>query len=353
MHLRGLVALVPLAVVALVVAQGKSATPPPNFLVVAYDTALNSLADTEFDLTIPPSARAPARVRLYVAGYGIDLNAPVGKTVGTINGAVRTAKGLAPLTGSVVVADPHFFDRDIRVQACVPGFHAAAWKLLVNVGGVTASLPLLLDPSNPNEKLLGDYRLVLCLGAPGDDTDGYGPALPEGGKLTALQLDFKRTVFNTPTRRGVYVQRVFLTSYAAASPEPGSETELRSLAPLPHMLTLTARYDRRTGRGIVSGRLTAAGEVEPGRLVELYATRTPFGPLRPFGGAWTRRDGSYLFSKPVSHRLFVFAVVRDRVFRRCGPTPSPAPQGCIRESLSPAFARRLAEIKMPARPEPR
>lgn len=298
-----------------------------ELIVIPFSTALGRSADTEFDLSLPANAAPTQRVEVYVpAGYQLAVPAP-GARVGTGLIAFGSASTPTRATGTVTADDPARH----AANTCAPGTHTGVWVLSVTQPQAI-TVPIYVDPTAGTEATLGAYKLTACFGA--DIVAGAA-----GSKLRAFEIDVL-TAFTNPSRAGLYRWRALVTPYAAgnAAPDPAQQFELRSIAILPQRIVLRGRYDRRTRRVVLTGRVTAPGGTGRNPLVvDIYSARNARAALRTFGRARAGRGGAFTFRKRITQTTFFIGVI-DVYFGRCTGGASVAPRGCTRETTSPAFS---------------
>lgn len=286
--------------------------------------------DEELDIRLAfGAAGPPARATVTVpAGFALYPARPPGAFVGEIKLFASSgdygATALTLLTGEIEAA-PLDDAGEAAAQACSPGKHLAIWTAGLSLLGQPLELPIYVARADPPARGL---KLDICapaLAASG----GSAPLLPMASlSLSLLQLD-------PPTAHGGYLWRAIVTPLAPdqQSPLPAKTYELRSLIPIPHTLTLHARYQSSTRTAFIDGRLTANGKPRAG--VDVYLdilerTVTPTG-IRfhdtTAGPVKTNPAGRYFLRKHLAHTAGLQAVVRDTT-RRCDG-PSAAPAGCL------------------------
>ena len=314
----------PLAVAAALVAPAV-ASAQTELTIVPYSSALGRVADTDIDLTVQRTAAPTQRVDVYVpAGYRLATGQAAGTRLGTVALFVGAQPRAARYTGTVVTSDPARHAGD----PCVPGTHAAVWLLNVTRPR-PVTIPVYVDPVAGAEAALGAYRLTACFNP--DVVPGVA-----GSKLRGWTINLPRVLTN-PTRRGSYRWRAFVTPFGAGNvPNPAGQVEVRSLALLPQVLRLSARYDSRTGTVRITGRLVTAGRGERGVIVDILAGPRP-GRLSRFAAARTRTRGAFSVQRRLTRTSYFWAFV-DVYYGRCTGPASPAPGRCVRETVSPAFA---------------
>ena len=108
--------------------------------------------------------------------------------------------------------------------------------------------------------------------------------------------------------------------------------------PVPHLLTLHARYESSTKTALLTGRLTANGKPRSGVKIYfdiLQRTVTPTGVRfhdAVAGPVKTNAAGRYSFRSRLSHTAGLQAFVEDTTNRCAGASTAPA--GCLSTTTS-------------------
>ena len=328
------------AALALGGAAPASHRPPLELHVFPERTTLGRPAQHGLEVRIASEARATASLTLYAPpGYGIDLGIPAGVRLGTARlalvGKEPGVDVITPLEATVTVADPARYAADPGAQACASG-HAAVWELTA----LGQAFPFFVDRTSGTEAELGAYRLRTCFGS--------------SVAVTEIDIELEGGLTN-PSDRGTYTWRAFVTPYApAGTPDAAGTIEARALVPFPQTLTVNRSYRPGTRTLVVSGRVTAAGEPRDGVTVRLQAGPGP-DPESLEGLAVLTTDdaGGYVYRRRIPRKrtdqvLFILAYVNPYAGECSGP--SPAPGGCVDETLSPPPPRfvRVVIPKLPA-----
>ena len=239
-------------------------------------------------------------------GYRVDLGRPPGAVVGV---AVAWSDWGWGDMGRVTADAPEAH----IANSCAPGLHDAVWLLRLGVDEREQAVPLFVDRTRGLE---GSYRLETCL-----------PRSSELGLRVAM-LEIDVDPLTNPARAGAYTWRAFVTPRGADGPDESRAFELRSTVPLPMRLTLRARYDRRSRHAVLTGRFVSSGFDVSGMPVELFVkVGRYFEPLR-----WTRTGpgGRYSFRRKLRGKATFRAATG--AIADCGPSPAPA--GCVSESIA-------------------
>ena len=322
---------------ALAVGVPVAAAQAPEFTVFTYTTALGRPADVDLDIALRPQDAAPARIAIYVPqGYALAAPQP-GAAVGTVETRIALAGQTRTVTGRIVADDPA---RHVT-NACAPGLHASVLLLSLNILGGQLNIPLYVDPTTGPETALGAYRMQVCFASPYVPLEQGGA--PGAARLVEASLSFPRLLTN-PTARGIYRWRALVTPYTVgtATANLAATFELRSLAPLPVSVTLRARYDARRRQAVITGRFTATGAaVARAPVVVLGGTRP--ANLRVVGIARTNRRGAFTLRRRI-RATSIFIAGAGGGSGACGPPASPAPAGCVRETLAVSFSNPVRVV---------
>ncbi len=309
----------------------RTADPTTALAVRAFQTTPGAAADTEIEVFAPASVPIAA-VTIYVpAGYRITLpgaNAKVG------DAAVQfRSSGGSNQAGAVVTADD---PARHTADACAPGTHAGVWLLSATVGGRGLVIPIYVDPATADVAPKAAYSLKLCLDA----------ATAAGFVFEEVDIDLPQVLTN-PSTATAYVWRALLTPYGAGEvPDAARTVEAQSLVPLPHRLTLGARYDAKKHTVTLSGVTTIAGGIPAAGFDVGIASSTSskFSSVKLFANAKTDKRGRYTVTKPLRQTTYFFSFISFYLIAQCDPTLGSAP--CVSETLAPpSGAIAVAKVK--------
>lgn len=306
--------------------QASAAGPPkPELDLWSSSPRLGVGAKTDVDLRVPAAAAEAGKVTLYVpAGYGFAPAAPPGTGEGHV--FVQTASDFA--FGDLKAVNPALYVNTPQAQACAPGPHAAVWTMGLEFGLVSTTktlVPIYIDPTSGDETALGAYKLQACLPLTSVASPGGWPL---GSKLRELDLEFTR--LTNPTTTAVYVWRAFVSNPdPTGSPDASTTYELRSDMPLPAKLSLTAKFDRKHRRAVLSGRLISQALPVAGVPVGLYRRGTDDWTF--LASSRTSANGSYRFVRRIT-KTGTYATEAWGI-RDC-TGDSTAPTGCLSETLA-------------------
>ena len=287
----------------------------------------------ELDLSISFGDGAPpARLVLYVpTGFALYPQRPAGSPIGQAMAfAADGSFGIgdaALLTGPIAAAE----NRPDAAPGCGPADRLGLWQLRLSLLGQPLDVPIAVSQPGPGAPADAALQLELCL-----------PTLPaaNGALLPLNQLRISLDELEAPTARGSYQWHAFVTPVAPDkhSPLPEKTYEVRALLPLPHLLTLHGRYEPKSHKALLRGRLTGAGQAQGGARVEfirLVRRVTPRGVVYRdsyAGSVRTGANGSFTLKTPLRRTAGFVAVVRDSLGRCRGATLAPG--GCASTSTT-------------------
>jgi hypothetical protein len=263
-------------------------------------------ADTGQDPTSSIDLFAPA-------GYAVELNQPIGSTIGAVDARVATAT--APdlrVAGLLKNADPLTFSA--AAATCTPDrtAHDAVWTANLNSGGTAVGrLTLFVDRSTPSQVADFSARVRACLEDPA--ASGY--------RLTRAMLTLNG-VFANPSTSGEYR---WTTIMRTLSEPPGLPSESQTIVNLPPRLTLARKLIRphgRRGRTFIrlSGRVTENGRGVSGVRVEVLGGTRPSSIAR-LTYATSFEQGRFAVVAPLKGNRFfrarVSAPLRTGPLSRC------------------------------------
>ena len=349
--IRRLLVLCTTATVGLVVAgAAPTASEPPAAQIFAATYHDQTGLGVAFGIAKFGKGPSMAKATIYVpSGYRLDLSRPPGSQIGETFVAILYSGGFTSGSGTVSTVDPAALPGDPAAQACAPGTHAAVWIATYKAAARKGAVRFYVDPTSGAEASLGAYRLVACFLSPDDN--------PEGPYFIQFELGLAGSggsVLTPPARSGTYVWRVLVTPYVdgTTTPDPAATYEAPTHVFVPHVLSERARYRSRSRQLVVTGRLVAAGH--PRRRVLLDVVAGPRGGvLRLLGHTRTGNDGRYSLVTRVSEgrrpRVVDVWVVRREQTGLCQGS-SPAPAGCVDNSVSPPPSA-LARVRIPSLPK--
>jgi hypothetical protein len=309
-------------------------------------------AETGIAVVFPSNQPAAAKVVVYVpGGYGLDLAIPAGTTVGTVNASATGGAGTVALRGNIVADTPSKYAADPAALACTgSATHAAVWMLQLASGATTLSVPVFVDVASGTDGGLGVFKLQACFGAP--DVPQSAGGAPGGLRVGAVFLDLTRGVTNPATPDG-YLWRAFVTPFTAGTTAQNTAgtVEVRSIVPLPQLLTLKGRYEKKTKSIVLSGALSLAGTKASGVDVAIYGSlKRAVTTFKRLVAVKTKKQGAYSHRRKAAKTMYFGSLV-DEYFTgaRCESGASTAPAGCIQENVSIEVASNLVAVKVPVK----
>ena len=292
---------------------------------VANISAENTPPTVGFSLVVFGRSRWPAHVTIAAPkGFSLDTTFPRGTSMGYgVLALTHSGKDipLASASAEIVVGDARSYRSASRT--CAPGGHTAVWQLTLS--GLRSAwdkieIPLFIDREGAG------WRLQLCI----------PPMLAKlPGKILILAASFTGPSA-PPSARGSYTwsARVMPFSGDRTRQEPKRAYELRSTVLVPHLLTMTGRYDSTTASAELSGIVSGAGRGREG--VRVFVGGFGDAELRDFrmlGSTRTDASGAWSFRTPLAKSTTFVSAVDGRV-QRCG-SRSTAPAGCFGQTTSP------------------
>ena len=287
----------------------------------------------ELDLSLSFGDGAPpARLVLYApSGFALYPERPAGSPIGQAEAfAADGSFGIgdaALLAGPIAAAE----NRPDAAPGCGGADRLALWELRLSLLGQPLDMPIAVSRPGPGAPPDAALQLELCL-----------PTLPaaNGALLPINLLRISLDELEAPAARGSYLWHAFVTPVAPDkhSPLPEKTYELRALLPLPHLLTLHGRYESRSRKALLHGRLTGAGQAQAGVRVEfirLVRRVTPRGVVYRdsyAGSVRTGANGSFTLKTALRRTAGFVAVVHDSLGRCRGA--SLAPGGCSSTSTT-------------------
>jgi hypothetical protein len=328
----GAALLLGLGLVGAVSGASSDANAPAHLAIEVFDPTPGATPLTVVILEATSSSPAPAMFALYApTGYQVPAAVAPGGQIGPLFALAVLPGGASQttLTGSLAADDPAKYTSDPAAQACAPGAHAAVWLATFNNGTTpVATMPMFVDPTAGTDTALGVYALRMCFPA----------AL---GRLAVLELGLHLT---NPATAGHYVWRSILTPLGATgAADPTTAFELDSDVPLPDVLTARATF--KAGVLTISGTLVAAGKPRSVTNVHFLSGATNDSTKQKDAGvAVTTSTGAFTLKKKytqgrTARKIYFTAYVNDYLVP-CTVT-SPAPRGCVDQTLVPPPPRSL------------
>ncbi|MDX6477859.1 MAG: hypothetical protein QOG29_446 [Gaiellaceae bacterium] len=324
-----------------------------ELIVVPFASRLGQAnADTGVALVFPTTQAGPQKVVVYVpGGYGLDLAAPPGTTIGTAGAGATTSAGAVTLRGNIVVDSPTRYAADPAAIACAGSSpHSTVWLLQLAAGATSLTVPVFVDIATGTDGGLGVFKLQMCF--PASDVPQALGGAPSGLRLGDVFLEPTKGLTNPPSL-GAYVWRAFITPYTpgTTTPNPAGTTEVRSIIPLPQVLTLKGRYEKSTKSFVLSGVLSLAGDTLAGVDVAIYgSTKSAVSTFKRLTAVKTKTKGVYSHRRKAAKTMYFGSLV-DEYFTgaRCDTGPSTAPAGCVQENVSIETFSNLVAVKVPVK----
>ncbi|HST24992.1 MAG TPA: hypothetical protein VLJ76_03290 [Gaiellaceae bacterium] len=276
----------------------------------------------------------------------VDL--PQGSTVSTptpgasIGAAILTSGSIeSNFSGSIVLAiadvvadNPANYAADPLAQACAPGGFTAVWRMSTTVLGLELDLPIFVAHPAGNPQAT---ELRFCP-RPLVGSDGKPVA---GSPVPLGAASFILSAITVPTAPGSYTSSAIVTQQSSSgAPDPSTAVEARFLDPIPHVLSVSGRYDGKTHDAVLTGRVAEEGKPQAGAVVEY--TNLINGVLPKH--VRTTAKGTFTLHIRIAATTTFELDVADA--KTACPGPSTAPKGCA--SLTVAGTNdRLVRVAVP------
>jgi hypothetical protein len=302
------------ALVALALAAPAMAAFSPRFEVLNPTKRSGAGGPVTLRAVISKDDDATFRIQFYVPqGYGVDLGKTPGTQIGTVSAQVNaraiSPDAIVPVTGTVAAADPTAFRTLPSALGCTQGRSnfSAVLMLTVSAAGQTLQVPIYVFPTEPPFSTGYTTELAVCFPNPNIPQAQGGAAL--GIKIVDASITLTG-VFMNPAAAGNYIWRSEWIPWSATAPNIAGFTEAQATDSLPAQLTVAAKFNTRTKRVAVTGRLTEGGSGAGGVRVRILVGG------RPAGTATTRANGAYAFSYRVPKRFLGISDAHQRQARR-------------------------------------
>jgi len=284
-----------------------------------------------------PTPPPPARVALDVPSqYAVDLTAAPGATVGIAAASSAEGSGqslsILQLLGALTVVDPTQYAADPAAQACAAGPYLAVWRFTSTVLGFNLSLPIFLV--HPSGSTTG-VELRFC--APALTTQDGKPVTGASVHLDSLELLL--SAITPPGSNGNFLWHAFVTPQTpgTGAPNEAATYEIRALVPVPHTVTVKARYDSKGRDAVLSGLVKEAGK--PQVNADVFVAN--LAGLQLFHRR-TDAQGRFTLKERISTTT-TFAVVVLPQPEACQGASS-APGGCLSTTVSSPPAKRVRVV---------
>jgi hypothetical protein len=314
-----------IAAAALAFAGSALATPR---LIIGGQTALGS-SQVSIQFLEEKTDAAPARIVIYApAGYTGTVAAAPGTQLGTVHADLQA---LAISPDAIISADGQILADDPAkhiTDACAPGAHTAVWILRVTVSGQMIDVPAYVDaPPLRADPLAGTspFSITFCFGSPYVPAPPAGPGAPFGAKIVNAVLQLNQGMLRTPSARGSYPWRAFVTPYTVgtANPNAAGTVEARGVVDTPDLLSIAVKVTNKKKRTVrIGGNLRAGDFVLGGATVSLTGSvkakkKTNSGGNVVFTARF-KRKGVYTFR--LSSNVLPYDITSDGCKTATAPT---------------------------------
>jgi len=258
---------------ALAFAGGALAAYSPKLVVTHTPLTPQGGGKTDIAVSVDQNDDATARVVIYAApGYTGSLGTP-GQTMGTAEAQVLTSIAPTqpiPVTGNIVADDPSKYT--VQGAACTGSpTHTAVWILQLEAAGQQLLVPAYVDAiTAPAEAALGSFKITACLPSPYVPPAQGGATL--GAKLVSATLHLNNVVV-LPAQNGEYGWTLIATPYTVgtASVNAPGTVQARAFVRIPVLLSIGAKYVKKTKTYTVAGRLTENLQGLAGLAVQIFS----------------------------------------------------------------------------------
>lgn len=312
-------------------------------LDVSVPNGLGATGSTRIHLAavIPGTGTQETTARIVVyapAGFTVNMPTPVA-TIGTIDARVRAGDlggAIVPVTGTIearpasgsaLVSGVPIPLATLATQCTGTATHAGFWIFKLSAAGQTLELATYFDTTTGAEAALGSGKLTFCL--PPDDVPAGTPGRsPLGIKLVDALLTFTSTYVNASSA-GTYVWTSIWTPYnpgVGTANAAGTVTAI-SINGLPVQATLKAKYDKKKKTARLSGRISAAGQLQAGLKLPLFSGSSKAKLKRAGSTNKTTGTGAFTALRRIIKATFFqvrFAIPAvDFTAQGCAAVPAP------------------------------
>jgi hypothetical protein len=302
-RLLQLAALVLLALVAAGAARGTPEPPIPATLTVEPfgGRFTNDPVRLAVVVDLVGEKAGPGRISIHAPQqFWLEPERAEGSPVGHAEIYLRNRLGPPLRYAGTVAAAP----LAAASAGCSPDELTGAWMIRAFRGGKRLQLPIGIAEVD------GTTRLDLC------------PSTQHSVAAVSLSL----VDIHAPRARGSYAWRAFVTPRF----DTGATYELRSIVPVPHVLTLHGGYRSKSQRAVLTGLLLANGKPRQRAKIDIVRLERTAVPLA-FYDSWdaivrTTEQGTYSLALPLV-RTQGFIASTPRTVKLC-IGPSTAPAGC-------------------------
>ena len=351
------------AVTALAIAGPAWATFRTAKLDITTPAALGVTGPVSFEVSMAPTDDPLAHVTIYTGvGYGANLTAASGSTIGVVTAKVQAADlggQTLPLTGTVQAADAtttisaagQQVPLSAAGQLCTGSpTHAAYWLLILTAAGQQLKVAAYVDPASGPETAFASWKIQVCLPDPTLPTTDPRRAT-FGAKLFDAVVTLPK-VFSNPTVTETPIWSSFSTPYipGTGTANPAGTVESRSATAVPATISLKGTYDKKRKAAVLSGVITVLGKPLAGLPIPIYSGSTAANVKA--AGTTTKSNSKGVFAavKKIA-KTTVFAVGGilgggDATSTLCPAFPSLAAGGCVTATIGqiPLFSKPVKVV---------
>jgi hypothetical protein len=329
---------------ALALAGGALAAYTPKIVVSHGSLTPQGGGTTDITVSVDQNDDATARALIYAPpGYTGSLGTP-GQQVGTAEAQVLTSIAPTqpiPVKGAIMADDPSKYT--VQAAQCTgTATHSAVWILQLEAAGQQLLVPAYVDAvTAPPEAAIGSFKITVCLPSPYIPPTAGGAQL--GAKLVSATLHLSN-VFVLPAQNGTYGWTLVATPWTVntGTVNAAGTVQARGFVNIPVLLSLAAKYVKKTKTYTVSGKLTENLRAVAGVAVQIFGG-TSASKLKRTKTVTTSSSGAFSFKvKAKKTQYFQARVTVAARSTDCTPIIPGIP--CSTATLDP-FAAKSRTVK--------
>jgi hypothetical protein len=314
-------------------------------LVISHDTLTpQGAGKTDIDVSFDQNDDATARVLIYApVGYTGSLGTP-GQEVGTAEAQVLTSIAPTqpiPVNGAIKADDPSKYVTPATQCTGTPT-HSAVWILQLEAAGQQLLVPAYVDAlTTPPESAIGSFKITVCLPSPYIPPSAGGATL--GAKLVSATLHLSN-VFVLPAQSGSYGWTIVATPWTVGTGtvNPAGTMQARGFVNIPVLLSLSAKYAKKTKKYTLAGKLTENLEGIADMAVQIFSGPSK-SKLKKTKTVTTGSTGSFSFKVGAKKTQYFQARVSVPA-RSTDCTPAVPTVPCATATLDP-FSAKSGTVK--------
>jgi hypothetical protein len=253
-------------------------------LDVSVPNGLGASGKVRIHLAVAPTDDTTARLVAYSPVRFTASGGTVGTVIGTADARVRAGDlggAIVPVPGEIEVRAPTGTALISGVQVPLAALatsctgtttHTAYWVFKLTAAGNALELPAFFDLTAGAEQALGTSKITFCL-PPDDVPPGTPGRSPLGIKLVDAVLTFNAGIFTNASTAGAYIWASIWTPYnpLVGTVNAAGTVSAVSLTPLPVLLTLSGKFNKKTKSATLAGKFSIAGQGVKGIKFPLFS----------------------------------------------------------------------------------